>query len=119
MRRPVMRGSPGAPAVSRNVTRRPINCSSASSFTLRLSPLDRRADEAAVFGPGSIVVLHPGIAEQVLQREPGDGGALADATVGDDVAVGRNAPGLVQRPELIGGLEGAVRLDVFSPGNVG
>src|SRR5512143_2392189 len=29
-------GPPGAPAVSRNVTRRPISCSSASSFTLRL-----------------------------------------------------------------------------------
>ena len=47
--------------------------------------LDRHADERAVLGPRAVVVLDVLVAEQLVQREPGVAGALADAAVGDGV----------------------------------
>src|SRR5690606_6504108 len=44
---------------------------------------DRHAHRVAVFGPRAVVVAHV-VAQELLQREPGVAGALADAAVGDD-----------------------------------
>ncbi len=53
------------------------------------------ADQAAPFGPGAIVVAHIGVAQQVVQGEPGVAAALADAAVGDDLFIGGHALALV------------------------
>ena len=50
-----------------------------------------------------------------MEHEPGVARALADAAVGDDVLVRADALGLVQRPELIRALEGAVFADGLGP----
>src|SRR5207244_3156467 len=44
----------------------------------RVLSFDRGADQASPFGPGAVVVPDVGIAEQVLEDEPGVGGALPD-----------------------------------------
>jgi len=50
-----------------------------------------------------------------MQDEPGVGRALADPAVGDDVLVGRDPLGLVERGEVLGALERAVLLDRLGP----
>src|SRR5262245_54863699 len=52
---------------------------------------DGDVDEVAPFGPGAVVVLDVVVAEEFVQDEPGVGGALADAAVGDDRFVGQHA----------------------------
>src|SRR3990172_2902320 len=71
-------------------------------------PLDRDVDHRAPLGPRPVVVAHAGVAEQLVEHEPGVAGALADTAVGDDVLVGRHALALVERAQLLGALEPAV-----------
>src|SRR5689334_4243982 len=80
---------------------------------------DRHTDEAAVLGPAAVVVLHVGLAEQLVQREPGVAGALADAAVGDRRLGGVQA-GLVdvQGAQLVVALEGAVVVRGLAPRDV-
>src|SRR5882672_5354797 len=71
--------------------------------------LDGRTDQVAPLGPRAVVVADVAEAEQVGEHEPGVAGALADAAVGDDVVVGRQALLLlVDLAELVGGLEASV-----------
>src|SRR6478609_2919109 len=56
---------------------------------------DRDPDGVAPLGPGTVVVAHGVEAQQVLEREPGVAGPLADAAVGHDV-VALLEPGFVQ-----------------------
>src|SRR5439155_11864171 len=73
------------------------------------SLLDRQAHRVAPFGPAAVVVLHLLIAEQVGEHEPGVTGALADAAVGHDVFLRRQALLLlVDRPQLGGVLAAPV-----------
>ena len=59
--------------------------------------LDRHADQAAVLGPRAVVVADPLVPEQLVQHEPAVRRPLADAAVGDDVLVRRDALALVER----------------------
>src|SRR3954452_4528021 len=43
--------------------------------------LDRHADERAVLGPAAVVVAHMGIAEQLIEDEPGVARTFTDAAV--------------------------------------
>src|SRR5438105_1136500 len=71
--------------------------------------LDGGTDQVAPLGPRAVVVADVVEAEQVGQDEPGVARALADAAVGDDVVVGRQALLLlVDLTELVGRLEAAV-----------
>ena len=70
---------------------------------------DRHPHGVAPLGPGAVVVADVAEAEQVGEHEPGVAGALADAAVGDDVVVGREALlGEVDGLELGARLERAV-----------
>src|SRR5205085_1418605 len=80
--------------------------------------LDGHADQRAVLGPRSVVVLDVLVAEELVQREPGVGGALADPAVRDDLAAGSGTGALVDRAELVRRLEGAVVVRRLGPGNV-
>src|SRR4029078_10811831 len=84
----------------------------------RSAHLDGRTDERAVLGPRAVVVLDVRVPEQLLEREPRVGGALADPAVRDDLTVAGDALGVVQRLELVGGLEGAVVHRRLSPPDV-
>src|SRR5688500_6447948 len=77
------------------------------SMPLRLL-LDGHPHGITPLGPGAVVVADLGVAEQLVQHEPGVAGALADAAVGDDVLVRRDALALVERAQLVGRLEGLV-----------
>src|SRR5437867_3781422 len=72
--------------------------------------LDRRSDEVPPLRPGPVVVLHVRVAEEVLQREPRVAGPLADPAVRDDLLVRRHALRLVQLPQVVQGLERAIRI---------
>src|SRR5687767_12229939 len=72
--------------------------------------LDGEADHGAPLGPGAVVVLDLGVAQELLQREPGVAAALPDAAVGDHFLVRSDALALIQRLQLLWALEGAVRL---------
>src|SRR4051812_16411585 len=77
--------------------------------------LNRHVDEVAPLGPRAVVVLDVGLAEQLVEHEPGVRRALADPAVGDDrLAVG-DALGAVELLEVRGGLERAVLLDRLRP----
>src|SRR5205807_4711239 len=80
--------------------------------------LDRHADQRAVLGPRSVVVLHVGVAEQLVQGEPGVAGALADPAVRDGRLGLVQAGLLVQLPDLVVGLEGAVLVGRLAPRHV-
>src|SRR5262249_41612841 len=77
-----------------------------------------RSDHAAPLGPRAVVVLHVLVAEQLLQHEPGVRRALADAAVGDDLFVGRDALAAVELPQLIGRLERPILVGRLAPGDV-
>ena len=49
---------------------------STSNWTFWLF-FDGRADQAAPLGPGTIVVAYPGVAQQVVQHEPGMAAAFS------------------------------------------
>src|SRR5437016_2094155 len=80
--------------------------------------LDRHADGAAPLGPGAVVVADLRVAEQLFQDEPGVGGPLTDAAVGDHLAVGLHALPTVDAPQLVRALEGPILLDGCRPGHV-
>src|SRR5215216_7148796 len=83
-------------------------------------PLDRHPDQVAPLHPGAVVVAHVAEPEQLAEHEPGVAGALADAAVGDDVVVGLEAElALVDGPQLVDLLEGAVLVGRPLPGHVG
>src|SRR3954468_4367314 len=84
----------------------------------RSARLDGRADERAVLRPRAVVILDVVEAEQFLQREPGVGRSLADPAVRDHLAVAGDALGLVQGPQLVGALEGAVVVRGLDPRDV-
>src|SRR5690606_24332286 len=77
----------------------------------------RHAHGVAVFGPGTVIVAHL-IAEDLLQREPGVAGALADAAVGDDRLAAVDAYRRVDLLQLLGRFEGAVGRHRLAPGHV-
>src|SRR6266852_9064813 len=52
--------------------------------------LDGRADQAAPFGPGAVVVTHIRVAKQEMQDIPGVAAALADAAIGHNLIVCRD-----------------------------
>src|SRR5215211_1239171 len=81
--------------------------------------LDGDADQAAPLGPGAVVVADVGVAEQLVQDEPGVGAALADPAVGDHVLARLHPLGAVELGQLVVGEElagGAV--DRLGPGDV-
>src|SRR6476646_2257595 len=80
--------------------------------------LDWRADEGAPLGPRAVVVADIGVAEELRQHEPGVRAALADAAVGDDRLVRGDPPAAVDLAQLVGALEGAVRVGGGGPGDV-
>src|SRR5699024_6250654 len=79
---------------------------------------DRHGHDIAPFGPGSVVVAHVVVAEQVRENEPGVAGAFADAAVGDDL-IARAQAGLVRIEvlEFGRGLERAVLVGRLAPGH--
>src|ERR687893_2333302 len=80
--------------------------------------LDRHADERAVLGPGTVVVLDVLVAEQLAQDEPGVRGALADPAVGDGVLRGVQTGLGVELGQLLVALEGAVLVGRLAPRHV-
>src|SRR5258708_23811636 len=80
--------------------------------------LDRRADQAAVFGPAAVVVADLLVTEEVLQNEPRVRAALADPAIRDGLLRAIEALGTIDRAELIGGLEPAVLGDRGRPRDV-
>src|SRR5438876_12220875 len=80
--------------------------------------LDGRAHQRAPLRPRPIVVAHVLVAEEVRQDEPGVGGALADAAVGDHVFVRRYALALVELRELVRRFKGAVFVHRLRPDDV-
>src|SRR5260221_89964 len=81
----------------------------AGDGALRLLALrDGRADQIAPLGPRAVVVAHARVPQQLRQHEPGVRGALADAAVRDNLAVGCDALAAIDRTQLVGGLERAV-----------
>src|SRR5579875_1078811 len=80
--------------------------------------LDRDADERAVLGPRSVVVLDVLLAEQLVQGEPGVARTLPDAAVRDGVLALVEAGFLVQGAQLVVGLERAVLVGRLAPRDV-
>src|SRR5213592_672820 len=81
----------------------------------RSAELDGDADQRPVLRPGSVVVLDVRVPEQLLEREPRVRAALADPAIRDHLAIRGDALGLVQRPQLVGALEGAVVVGRLDP----
>src|SRR5712691_10226083 len=79
--------------------------------------LHRRADEVAPLGPRAVVVLHVLETEQVLQHEPRQARALADAAVRDDRAVALDALVGVELLQVGDVLERPIVVAVLAPGN--
>src|SRR5439155_6244271 len=77
--------------------------------------LDRDVDEVAPLGPRAVVVLDVPVAEQLAEDEPGVRAALADPAVRAHLLVGAHALALVQVPQLVGRLEGAVVAHCLRP----
>jgi len=65
-------------------------------------------DEVPPLGPRAVVVANVVVAEQLVEQEPLDRRALADAAVGDRRLVAVDAGVRVQLAELVGALERAV-----------
>src|SRR5579885_1092353 len=80
--------------------------------------LDRHADHVAPLGPAAVVVADVGVAQQLVQHEPGMAAALADAAVGDDVLVRRDPLAAVQLLQFGRALERAVLGHGPRPGDV-
>src|SRR4029453_8279302 len=77
------------------------------------------ADQRTPLGPGTVVVLHVLLAEDLVQHEPGVRRALADPAVRDGV-LAEVHPGVgVQRPQLVVGAERAVVVGRLAPRDVG
>src|ERR1700736_1037386 len=70
--------------------------------------LDGNPYRAPPFGPRAVVVADVRVAEKLLEHEPRVRGPLADAAVGDDLAVGRDALAAVDLLQLFVALEGSV-----------
>ena len=77
--------------------------------------LHRRADEIAPLGPRAVVVLHVLEAEQVLQHEPREARAFADAAVRDHRLIARDALRGVQRFQIVEALERPIVVAVPAP----
>src|SRR5258705_13706637 len=77
-------------------------------FLVSLRLLNRSADEVAPLGPRTVVVLHVGEPEQVLQHEPGVARSLADSTVSDDRLGRRYAFRAIERDEPLTAFERAI-----------
>src|SRR5579875_439924 len=80
---------------------------------------DRNANEAAPFGPGTIVVAHMRIAQQVMQREPRMTAALADAAIGNDLFIGRHAFTTIDFAQLLRRFESSILAYSRAPGDIG
>src|SRR3954451_13975917 len=80
--------------------------------------LDRNANRVAPLRPAAIVVPHRVVAEQVREHQPGVARALADPAVRDHVVVLLEASfAFIDRAELVGALERAVRIRRARPWN--
>jgi hypothetical protein len=75
---------------------------------IRFACLDGRANEVTPLGPGAVGVDGVFIAEQFVESEPRDRGALADTAVGDRRPLAVDALLGVQFLNLVAALEGAV-----------
>src|SRR5688500_15950331 len=91
---------------------------SAPATRTRRTLFDRHVHQVAPLGPGAVVVANPGVAEQVLEHEPGVRRALTDAAVGNHVFVGGDALTFVDAAQLFRALEGAVFADRGGPRDV-
>src|SRR5579864_556745 len=80
--------------------------------------LDGCAHQVAPLGPRAVVVADILVAEQILQHKPGVRTALADAAIGDDFLIARDALACVKLPERVGGLERAVLGHGLRPRNI-
>src|SRR4051794_26596984 len=80
--------------------------------------LDRDADERAVLGPGTVVVLDVLVTEQLVQREPGVARPLADAAVRDGVLAVVEALVAVELGELVVRLERSILVGGLRPRDV-
>src|ERR1700730_2402087 len=99
------------PARSETISRVSSVCASFSGISMLVtgSALDRHAHQVAPLRPAPIIVADVFVAQQMGEHEPGRTAALADAAVDDDVVVGAELRlVLVDRPQLLGGLERAV-----------
>src|SRR5690242_6842383 len=76
---------------------------------------DRRAHGVAPLRPRSVVVAHPGFAEQMRQHEPGVARALADAAVDDGLVV--RVDEAVQLLELLAAAEPSALVGRLGPRN--
>src|SRR5215472_9559614 len=81
--------------------------------------LDWNTDRAAPLRPGAVVVADVGVAEELVENEPGVSGALTDAAVGDHFAVTGDSLAGVDLPQVGLVFEGAVLLYRGGPGDVG
>src|SRR5437773_7017999 len=79
--------------------------------------LHGHADQVAPLGPRAVVVLHVLETQQILQDEPRDARALADAAVRNHRRVAAHTLPAVQRLQLVDSLERAVLVAVLPPGN--
>src|ERR1700757_5101174 len=110
--------SPGA-AKKRKPPSSPSGTSATNSSPVPSSRAQPGAEGRAVLGPRTVVVLHIGLAQDLVQHEPGVRRALADPAVRDRVLAevdARLVP--VQGRELVVGLEGAILVRGLGPGNV-
>src|SRR6266849_9476102 len=80
--------------------------------------LDGRADQAAPFGPGAVVVAHIRVAEQEMQDIPGVAAALADAAIGHNLLVSCDTLAAVKGAQLIGCFERAIGIPGLRPGDI-
>src|SRR5262245_34527768 len=62
--------------------------------------LDGYSNGASPLSPGAVVVANVAVAEKLVKHEPGMCRALADAAVGDHLAVARDALAGVDLPQL-------------------
>src|SRR3954469_4786561 len=80
--------------------------------------LDRDADQRAVLGPRTVVVLDVRLVEDLVQHEPRVRRPLTDAAVGDGVLAEVDAFALVELGQLVVATERAVVVSGLAPRNV-
>src|SRR5262245_62672844 len=82
--------------------------------------LDWCPDQIAPLGPGTVVIPHRGIPQQVGQDKPGVARAFTNTTIGNDLISGpETSPALVECFEVISALKRAVRGHSLTPGDIG
>lgn len=78
----------------------------------------RNPHQVAPLRPRAVIVLHVGVAEEVLEDKPGVAGALGDAAVDHHVFIRGDARGLVKSLKFLKRFKGAVGVYRLGPGDV-